>query len=757
MSGTQNEIQFQSAQRQEAPSEGGGEDKLNDRQMEAVNLTEGPLLIIAGAGSGKTRVITHRIAKLLSSGVRPSQMLALTFTNKAAAEMKQRTMRLCGQGGGGMWISTFHSACLRILRQEADRINYPRDFAVYDQLDQARLIKAVLQELNLPEKEHPARQIGSMISRYKSHMKGPDEAAAELGQQHRQFVEIFQRYQEKLAAAKCMDFDDLLGKLVHLLANDQETREKYQRRFQHALVDEFQDTNAAQYRLLRLIMGKNQNVCVVGDDDQSIYQWRGASLENLRNFERDYPTAKVIMLEQNYRSTGNILRSANAVVARNPGRRGKSLWTNNSQGSKVELIVAGDEREEGGEVAERILGMEAAGESLNEMAVFYRTNSQSRAVEDSLRVVGLPHQVFGGLKFYARKEVKDLLTYFNVAMNPHDLVGFRRVVNTPPRGIGQVTVNKLEEFARSEGLAPAQALDELGSIEGLSSAARAKLGEFREILRKVALLVTEKEAPDAISGALEVTGYADWLVNDNKSESISRMENLDELVNAAAEFAEKTGDSSMRAFLDQAALVADADNVNDAQGRGAVKLMTVHVSKGLEFDHVFVTGLEDNLFPHARSKDDPTQMEEERRLMYVAMTRARKSLAITRALTRRLLGVSQANRPSAFLDDLPEDALKRSGTPQKQATVYQERTEYTARTWQPELVPAKWPSAKREESVNKEVDGLSIGMKVRHPTFEIGVIRKIEGKGDKAKISIYFPRFGTKKLVRKFANISAMD
>ena len=734
-----------------------GRDILNERQMEAVNLTQGPLLIIAGAGSGKTRVITHRIAKLISTGINPNQILALTFTNKAAAEMKERTLALCGLRGGGMWISTFHSACLRILRQEADRIDYPRDFAVYDQQDQTRLIKAVLKEIHLDEKENPARQIGSMISRYKSHLKGPDEAEAEVGKRHQQFVEIFRRYEEKLRAARCMDFDDLLGRLVGLLANDAEARMKYQNRFHHAMVDEFQDTNAAQYRLLRLIMGDNQNICVVGDDDQSIYQWRGASLENLRNFERDYPGAKVIMLEQNYRSTGVILRAANAVVARNPGRRGKSLWTKNSEGARIELIVAGDEREEASEVAERILGLEAAGESLNEMAVFYRTNSQSRAVEEALRAVGAPHQVYGGLKFYDRKEVKDLLAYFNVAMNPHDLVGFRRIINTPPRGIGQVTLGKLEDWAASQGLAPAQALDDLESIDGLSPSVRAKLAEFREILRKVALLVAEKDAQEAVSGALEISGYAEWLVNDNKSESISRMENLDELVNAAADFSERTGDSSMRAFLDQAALVADADNVTDAQGRGAVKLMTVHVSKGLEFDHVYVTGLEDNLFPHARSKEDPSQMEEERRLMYVAMTRARKSLAITRALTRRLLGVSQANRPSSFLSDLPEDVLHVSSPPRNETPVHRERTEYPARSWKPELAPAGWPSA-REQSVGPtEVDGLSIGMKVRHPTFEIGVIRKIEGKGENAKVTIYFPRFGAKKLVRKFANITALD
>ncbi|MDH4183948.1 MAG: ATP-binding domain-containing protein, partial [Nitrospinota bacterium] len=406
--------------------------------------------------------------------------------------------------------------------------------------------------------------------------------------------------------------------------------------------------------------------------------------------------------------------------------------------------------------AKDLLMLEGVGESLNEMALFYRTNSQSRAFEEALRARGIPHQLYGGLKFYDRKEVKDILAYFSVAMNPHDLVAFGRVVNTPPRGLGDVTVEKLQQFAAAEGLSPVQALDDLGAMD-VTQGVRAKLEAFREVLRQVAALAAEKDAVAALSGALEATGYTEWLLNDDKSESVSRMENLDELVNAAAEFKERTGDGSIRAFLDQAALVADADSVNDANGRGAVKLMTVHVSKGLEFDHVFVTGLEDNLFPHARSKEDPAQMEEERRLMYVAMTRARKSLTLTHAVTRRLLGVSQANRPSAFLQDLPPEVVKRVGLTMAPAAQRSDRDEYLVRSFKPEMEQVGWPSSARKESgVEEEVDGLKVGMKVRHPSFEVGVIRKIEGRGDKGKITIYFPRFGDKKLVRKFANISVI-
>jgi DNA helicase-2/ATP-dependent DNA helicase PcrA len=736
---------------------GGQEEGLNPSQIEAVNILEGPLLILAGAGSGKTRVITHRIARLLGAGAPAWSILALTFTNKAAAEMRERAMRLCGSAGEGMWISTFHSACLRILRREAAKIGYPRDFAVYDQQDQTRLIKGVLNEMGLEEKEHPARQLGSMISRYKSHLKGPEQAAAELGQRQPEFVEVFTRYEAKLAAARCMDFDDLLGKLVHLLATDAEARTAYQRRFQHAMVDEFQDTNAAQYRLLRLIMGENRNLCVVGDDDQSIYQWRGASVENLRDFEKDYPEARVILLEQNYRSTAHILTAANAVVERNPGRRGKKLWTKNGEGERIHLITAGDEMEEAAIVARAITQLEGEGGKLNETAIFYRTNSQSRAMEDGLRAAGVPHQVFGGLKFYDRKEIKDLLAYFNVAMNPHDIVSFRRAVNTPPRGLGDTTVARLEEFAAAEGLSAAQALDNLDSVITLNAGARAKLAAFREILRRVRALALEKEAEEAVRGALEATGYTEWLLGGDKSESISRLENLNELVNAAAEFKERTGDGSVRAFLDQAALVADADSVKDAGGRGAVKLMTVHVSKGLEFDNVFVTGLEDNLFPHARSKDDPAQMQEERRLLYVAMTRARQRLTLTHALARRLLGVFQANRPSAFLADLPDEAVKRTGQPKAKYVERGEYPEYPVRRAKKEEEPAQWPRpvAQREEEVM--VDGLKAGMKVRHPNFQVGYIRKIEGKGENGKLTIYFPRFGEKKLVRKFANLTTLE
>lgn len=732
------------------------EKELNARQFEAVKTQSGPLLILAGAGSGKTRVITYRIARLISRGADPRSIMALTFTNKAAAEMKERTVALLRGRGRDLWISTFHSACLRILRANADRIGYPKDFTVYDAQDQTRVIKTCLADLGIDEKAYPARQIGSMISKFKNRMKGPVEAEAELNSnRHREFLEIFHLYEKKLSENRCMDFDDLLGKTVALFRKDEELRGMYQRRFDHVLVDEFQDTNVAQYEIVKTLVGAKRNVCVVGDDDQSIYQWRGANIENILNFEKDYPEARVVLLEQNYRSTGNILRSASAVVSRNPDRKDKTLWTENSDGEKINLFVARDEAEEAKYVADTIRRVtKGEGRSLNDVAVFYRTNSQSRVIEDTLRAEGFPYQMYGGLKFYDRKEVKDLLAYFRLAANPADAVSFKRVINTPPRGLGAVTVEKVERAATAEGKEIAAILDDMDSIEGLNAGTRAKLEKFREILSSVRSSMASLDASEALSQALETTGYMDWLLNDKNSESLSRIDNLNELVSAAAEFAERTGDKSVAAFLDQASLVSEADNVADGEGNGAVKLMTVHISKGLEFPVVFVTGLEDNLFPHARSKDDPRQMQEERRLLYVAMTRAKEKLYITRAEFRRMLGVAQANRASVFLDDLPPDTLNVE-EPKGLfggGGAFQPRTQFPVHRQKPAASAPAFPRA-RKEKVERSVDGLRVGMKVAHPRFEIGVIRDIEGDGDRSKITVYFPRHGSKKLVKKFANL----
>ncbi len=724
------------------------ERELNESQLEAVLHDDGPLLILAGAGSGKTRVITHRIARLVDEGLNPYKLIALTFTNKAAAEMKERTASLLGRARMDIWISTFHSACLRILRRHADRLGYPKDFTVYDAQDQTRLIKACLKELGIEEKSLPARQVASFISRFKNKLKDSREAEKEINpRRDMNYIRCFRLYEKKLNEARCMDFDDLLGKTVTLLRSEEDIRGHYQNRFEYVLVDEFQDTNPAQYGLIRLILGERRNICVVGDDDQSIYQWRGADISNILNFEKDFPETKVVLLEKNYRSTKNILTGASAIVSLNPNRKEKQLWTDNSAGENIHLYTATDEMDEARYVVENLLRLKKMeNHSLNDVAVFYRTNSQSRAMEDALRREGVPYKIYGGLKFYDRREVKDILAYFRAALNPFDTVSFKRIINTPPRGLGAVTLAKLDLAAMTEGVHLSATLDNLDSIVGLKPAAKKKLESFREVFSKIRALSGSLNVADAINEALGATGYMDWLAEDKNSESISRMENLTELVNAAEEFQEREGESSIMAFLDQSALQSDADNVDENEA--AVKLMTVHISKGLEFPVVFVTGLEDNLFPHARSKDDPKQMQEERRLMYVAMTRAKERLFLTHAETRRIFGVAQVNRPSVFLADLPSKILHME-TSNK---VTFRRPDFTSKTYKPKAAPA---THERKQYDNVPlVDGMRPGMKVRHATFQVGVIRAIEGQGEKSKITIYFPRFGEKKLMKKFAKLT---
>ncbi|MBI5814160.1 MAG: UvrD-helicase domain-containing protein [Nitrospinae bacterium] len=738
---------------------------LNPPQLEAVYYGEGPLLVLAGAGSGKTRVITYRIARLVASGVNPKSIIALTFTNKAAGEMKERVRSLLGQTGTDIWISTFHSACLRVLRRDADRLGYGKDFVIYDSQDQERLIKLCMAQLGVDEKANPARQAGAMISSFKNKLKGADEAEKELNpRRFEDFLRVFHQYERKLMESRCMDFDDLLGKSVELLRKNEDIRERYQRRFSHVLVDEFQDTNAAQYEFVRLMTGGGGSICVVGDDDQSIYQWRGANIGNILNFEKDYPGAKVIKLEQNYRSTRNILEGAHGVVSQNAGRKEKRLWTQNAAGEKIKLYFAQDEMDEGRRVATGIKRIEREkGRVHNDFAVFYRTNSQSRAIEDALRREGISYQVFGGLKFYERREIKDMLAYFRVALNPHDTVSLRRIINVPPRGIGATTVEKLAALAEVEGKSMAAALDEAEASAGFNSGTKGKLEAFREIMSKVRILATSKNAADAISDALTATGYMEWLAKEDDSEAANRMENLNELVNAAEDFIERTGENSIQTFLDQAALTADADDMKDG---GAVKLMTVHVSKGLEFPVVFVTGLEEGIFPHARSKDNPSQMEEERRLMYVAMTRAMEALHITHARERRIFGVPQANRPSRFLRDIPAECVEMEAA--QELSLFTPRAEdrdkwpkapvkITRPTPAPVFSAEKErgiPPAARPASSPKTEGVFAAGDKVRHPMFQVGVIRSVEGRGENGKVTVYFPRFGEKKLILKHARLS---
>lgn len=729
-------------------------EELNTEQLKAVLHGSGPLLILAGAGSGKTRVITYRIARLISEGLSPRGVIALTFTNKAAAEMKERTQELAGGRRFDLWISTFHSACLRMLRRHAELLNYPKNFTVCDAQDQTRLIKACLKELDIEEKRFPAREIGSLISRFKSRLKGPAQAEAELNpRRYQEFLKCFFLYENKLQESRMMDFDDLLVKSVELLQKENEVREMYRDRFRYMLVDEFQDTNIAQYQFIRLLINEKRNICVVGDDDQSIYQWRGAEISNILNFEKDFLDTSVIVLERNYRSTQNILKGASAIVSRNPHRKEKNLWTDNESGAKIGLYSAADELDEALHVVQTIKELRKVNRiSLNDVAIFYRTNSQSRAIEDAIRAEGYSYQVYGALKFYERKEIKDILAYFRVALNPFDAISFKRILSVPPRGIGAATLEKLENASGAEGVSLPAVLDAVDDIAGLNAGARKKLENFGEILSKIRVYATTMTVADAIERSLEVSGYMDWLTMDTKSESLNRAENLTELVNAAKEFQERTGESSVAAFLDQSALMADSDK-DDMDGQ-AVKLMTVHISKGLEFPVVFITGLEENLFPHSRSMGDETQLQEERRLMYVGMTRSKERLFLSYAKRRRIFGEWQSSDPSSFIFDLPSETTE---TKESDGAHYNRAAPPASYKRSSPLRSSIRKREKEQEKENTVIDGLRVRLKVSHPTFKVGVIRKIEGRGDNGKITVYFPSFGEKKLVKKFARLTIIE
>jgi DNA helicase-2/ATP-dependent DNA helicase PcrA len=626
---------------------------LNPAQREAVLHGDGPLLVLAGAGSGKTRVLTHRIAHLVHErGVHPGAILAITFTNKAAGEMRERLEALIGGGARLLWASTFHSACVRILRREAERVGYARDFSIFDQDDQLRLLRACFADENVDAKQFPPRGVHAAISDAKNRLLDADDLAAEAGSFRDEIVvRLYRRYENRLRASQAMDFDDLLMLTVRMLESDAEARGVYQSRFQHVLVDEYQDTNHAQYRLVRVLAEPGRNVCVVGDDDQGIYSWRGAEVRNILDFERDYPEATVIALEQNYRSTGTILRAANAVVAHNRGRHPKRLWTAAGDGEPIVVMACRDEHEEARVVVGEVERTTADGDSLSDIAVFYRTNAQSRVIEDQLVRQGVPYQVIGGPRFYERAEVRDVVAYLRSALNPADTISLTRMLGAPKRGIGPGCVQKLVSFAAERGIAPGEAMARAGEVPRLQPRQRAALAETAELLGQVRQMNAAGSSVDRILDAvIDGSGIRDILTAEGTIEAQGRLENLAELVSVAAERA----GGSLEEFLEEVALQSDADVVED--GRGQVTLMTIHNAKGLEFDRVVITGMEEGLFPHIRS-ETPEAVEEERRLCYVGITRARKRLVLTHADSRALHGGRDYRLPSRFLAELPADAI----------------------------------------------------------------------------------------------------
>ncbi|HEX2739961.1 MAG TPA: DNA helicase PcrA, partial [Rubrobacter sp.] len=633
-------------------------DSLNPTQLDAVERTEGPLLILAGAGSGKTRVLTHRVAYLLDQGfAAPEEVLAITFTNKAAREMKERVALLVGPDSRKMWVSTFHSFCARILRVHAEKLGYKREFTIYDGADQVRLVKRCIVELGKDPKRFNPRSFQAQISSAKNVLMAPDDFLRNTeGYIAENVAEVYDLYQRRLYENNAMDFDDLIMQTVALLEIFPEVRERYQTRFRYIHVDEYQDTNHAQYRLVNILAAQHRNLCVVGDDDQSVYSWRGADIRNILDFERDYPEAKVVKLEQNYRSTQTILDAANAVVANNASRKPKALWTAGDEGERIRVFAASDEYAEARFVVSEIERLTDSGASAREISVFYRTNAQSRALEDVLVREGVPYQVVGGVRFYERAEIKDAMAYLSVISNPDDSVSLERIINVSKRGLGATSVAKLQDYARRNGVSLYEAISEVDAVD-LTGAAKKACRAVRDLFEGWRVAAREVPPAELIGAVLDESGYRKELEAEDTVEAESRLENLEELINAAREYERVEPEPTLGGFLQEQALYSDQDSLT-SEG-GSVTLMTLHNAKGLEFGHVFVVGMEEGTFPHARSLDEHN-LEEERRLAYVGITRARKTLTLTHAKLRSSWGEREYRMPSRFLSEIPDQY--KSGT-----------------------------------------------------------------------------------------------
>jgi len=732
---------------------------LNEAQIRAVTHGTGPLLVLAGAGSGKTRVITQRIAHLaLAGGVPPSRIVAVTFTNKAAAEMRERVEQLLGAAETG-WIGTFHALCLRILRSDGARIGLAPGFAIYDTDDQLALVKRILKAEGADGGNETPRSFRSRISRAKNALQTPDDLERTAhSPEARMRVQVYRLYELALRRANVVDFDDLLVRTLDLFDREPEVAAGYAARCEHLLVDEYQDTNRPQYRLIRHLSAKHGNVCVVGDEDQSIYRFRGAEIRNILDFEADHPGACTIRLEQNYRSTGRIIGVASAVIANNVRRKGKTLWTDNAAGEKLELLRAPDDRSEAIWVARRVAELEAD-QGYDEMAVLYRTNAQSRQLEEIFRRDRIPYQIVGSVQFYARKEIKDLLAYLHVALNPADDVAFRRVINTPPRGIGGATLAIVEDVARTTELplleAGARALD-----QGLlSTRASKQLGTFLDFIADLLDRSDDEPVAKLLERIVEAIDYEAFLEKAYSDMSADRVENVQALISAATEYAEEDEDPSLLGFLDRSALVAGADEVG---GRPGVTLMTIHCAKGLEFPTIFLVGLEEGIFPHAMASGTAEDLEEERRLCYVAMTRAKQRLLLSHARLRRLQGTLTPHPPSRFLEEIPAEAIREVTDHQGgffgEWDVRSRRGGYggaessalrAARHSRP-TVPAR-PAARGAQS--HPADGFAVGARVLHPRFGGGTILDRDGSGKQLKLTIQFNDHGRKKILPAYTKL----
>ena len=729
---------------------------LNPPQQEAVEHMEGPLLILAGAGSGKTRVITHRVAYLMEQGINPYNILAITFTNKAAGEVRERVDDMLGYGSESVWISTFHSLCVRILRRNIEQIGYASNFTIYDTDDQKRVIKEVTKYLQMDPKMYPERMLMAEISRAKENFISPHEYDLEAQGEYRkmQIARVYIEYQKRMHSNNALDFDDLLYKTVQLFQDYPEVLERYQERFRYIMVDEYQDTNQIQFLLVRQIARKYRNLCVVGDDDQSIYKFRGANIMNILNFEQEYPDAKVIKLEQNYRSTGNILNAANAVIHHNTGRKDKTLWTAREDGDLIEYKQYENEHQEAEQIAWKILEYKAKNRlNYSDFAVLYRTNAQSRVLEEKLIIKNIPYKIYGGQNFYARLEVKDLLAYLKTVANGADDIAVKRIINVPKRGIGATTIGKIEAYALSQEISFMDALYQVEDVPGIGKAA-AKIQRFTDLISDLRDELSQglmlQELYDEI---LERTGYREELLAEHTEESMNRIENLEELKNKIVIYEENAEHPDLNELLEEVALVAEVDSLNSSDDK--VVLMTIHSAKGLEFPYVFLCGMEDGLFPGTMTinSGDPEEMEEERRLCYVGITRAKDRLFLSSAKQRMMHGSNNYNPISRFIKEIPQELLDMGG--------YRKAVNQTfVPKPQPDVSPVftRKPTFGKTFTVSRaETLDYGVGDRVRHVKFGEGTVQEIKNGGKDYEVSVDFDTYGTKRMFASFAKLQKLS
>ncbi|HFN3019014.1 TPA: DNA helicase PcrA [Enterococcus faecium] len=731
---------------------------MNPRQKEAVLHTDGPLLLMAGAGSGKTRVLTHRIAYLIEEKeVNPWNILAITFTNKAAKEMKERVNAILASGGEDVWVSTFHSMCVRILRRDVDFIGYNRNFTIIDSSEQLTLMKRILKELNIDPKKNDPRSILGTISQAKNSLQTPQDFAKMQGSYYEEIAaKCYAAYQKELQYNQCMDFDDLIMNTIRLFEEHPDSLTYYQNKFHYIHVDEYQDTNHAQYTLVNLLAGRFRNLCVVGDADQSIYGWRGADMQNILDFEKDYPDAAVILLEQNYRSTKNILSAANQVIENNSNRKPKNLWTENKEGNKITYYRADNERDETRFIVDRMQEeIRSNHRNYGDFAILYRTNAQSRVMEETLLKANIPYKMVGGHKFYDRKEIKDILAYLNVLANPQDSISFERIVNSPKRGIGPGSIEKLRSFASLHEwplLEAAQNVD----LANIGGKAGQQLGAFGEMIQEVTQMIPYLTVTELTKEVLDRSGYLEDLKIQNTLEAQARIENLEEFLTVTQEFDKQfeqqneedadAPEEKLTVFLNDLALVSDIDNLEEDASQ--VTLMTLHAAKGLEFPVVFLIGLEEGVFPLSRALMEESELEEERRLAYVGITRAEEALYLTNAFSRTLYGRTQYNRPSRFVEEIDQELLEIEGmrpTPKK-TPVFAKKTAYSYKQPETAVVPSK-------SATGGENNSWKPGDKVKHKKWGLGTVVRVSGTSKDLELDVAFPSQGVKRLLAAFAPI----